>query len=130
MNTITVPEFERMRVTAAESFFDACKLGSATAANWGDDPGVDTFSYANEIACGFKYEPKGEIKDGSHAPLFDAVLRLPVDTDVTNVDRVQMTGRHGEALDPVEYYAVEGKPSRGPSALVLNLKLITGASAL
>lgn len=132
MNTLSTTELSRMRSTAAETFFDACKLGTATASGFGSDPGDSTYSYANEIDCGFWPSPKqqsGEAGEGVQAPMFDALLRLPVDTDITNIDRVQMTARHGEALSPVEYYAIEGKPSLGPSAIVLKLKLIVGVSA-
>lgn len=132
MNTLSATEYSRMRSTCVATFFDSCKLGTATAAAFGSDPGASTYSYANDIACGFEPEISaaiGEGGDGIQAPLFDAKLRLPVDTDITNIDRVQMTARHGTALDPVEYYTIDGKPALGPSALVLKLKLITGVSA-
>ena len=132
MNTLSATEYSRMRSTCVATFFDSCKLGTATAAAFGSDPGASTYSYANDIDCGFQSDPKmrgAESADGTQAALIDAVLRLPVDTDITNIDRVQMTARHGTALDPVEYYTIDGKPALGPSALVLKLKLITGVSA-
>lgn len=129
MNALTATELAGFQSTAEGSFFDSCKLGTATAASFGSDPGSASYSYGDEIACGFAYGGQNEVKDGSQAPIYDATLRLPIDTTIANIDRVQVTQRHGVAITP-EYYTIEGKPSRGPSAIVLNLKLITGVSAL
>jgi hypothetical protein len=69
--------------------------------------------------------------DGTEVVLTDAVLRLPIDSVVTNVDRVQVTHRYGEMLLTPWTFAVIGMPRRGPSGLLLNLRLVTfGAGAV
>ena len=130
MNALSTTEYTRMRSTAAETFFDTCRIGTATAHVYGSADTNDVApTYSDGIACGFRPAPVGEAIDGSDAPDFDAVLRLPLDTDVTNVDRVEVTHRHGEALADAQIFTVTGEPARGPSALVLKLKLVTGESS-
>lgn len=130
MNSLSAKDLACMQAYAESSFFDSCKLGTTTPASFGDDPGVITVSYANEILCGFKSGASREVKDGTQTPLYDALLRLPVGTVVSNIDRVCITKRFGVALTSEEYFSIEGAPAKGPSALVLRLKLITGDTAL
>lgn len=108
---------------------DACKLGTvAPKIGWGQpDSGNHAPAWGADIACGFRPANRGEILDGSQAPVYDARLRLSLSVDVSNIDRVRMTKRHGETITE-EDYSIEGLPERGPSAQVLTLKRITGNS--
>ena len=129
-----VIDYAGLRTTAESTFLDTCRIGTTPTAasdmwNLANTVPADPL-YADAISCGFKPTNAGEVRDGSQAPLHDATLRLPVDTDIKTVDYIELTHRHGTALDPLEYYAVIGKPELGPSALVLRLKFITGNSAL
>lgn len=124
-------DYTRLKSTAESSFFDTCKIGTITADTWGGaDTNADAATYGSAVACGFAYAPKGEADNGSAAADFDAVLRLPVGTTVASKDRIQMTHRCNVALDAAEYYEVVGKPALGQSALVLEIKLLTGNSTL
>jgi len=125
--TCTLP-YDCMRATAASTFFDECELGAVPVHTWGSaDTGEQVPVFGDAVACGFQPMNKGEVRDGSQAPMYDARLRLTLDNDVSNIDRVRITVRHGEAITP-ELYSVEGLPERGPSAQVLTLKRITGES--
>jgi hypothetical protein len=116
-----------MRATAESTFLDHCELGAMPAHVWGSaDTNNGAPVFGNAIACGFQPMPAGEVSDGSQVPMYDAVLRLPYNTDVTNLDRVKITHRHGAALATPEYFTVYGHPALGPSALVLKLKHYTG----
>jgi hypothetical protein len=58
----------------------------------------------------------------AEAHVFDAQLRLPIDTEISNVDRVNITHRFGVMLEtPIEYELL-GEAMRGPSGLVVNLR--------
>jgi hypothetical protein len=120
--------YDCMRATAEATFFDTCRIGAVPVHTWGGpDTGQSVPVFGDALACGFQPMNKGEVQDGSQAPNFDAKLRLSLDIDVSRVDRVELTARHGSAIEP-QLYSVEGDPERGPSAQVLNLKRITGKS--
>lgn len=123
--------YAKLRDTAESTFFDTCRLGTTPAFEYGAlDTNDSEPTYGDGIPCGFKPAGHGEVLDGSAAPIFMATLRLPVGVSIGSADRVEITHRHGDALDPTQVYAVEGAPARGPSATVLQLKLITGNSTL
>lgn len=125
--TCTLP-YDCMRATAESTMLDACQLGVVATGGWGQpDTGNHAPAWGSEIACGFQPANRGEVKDGSQAPNYDARLRLPLTVDANRIDRVRMTKRHGEAINE-EDYSIEGQPERGPSAQVLTLKRITGNS--
>lgn len=126
--TCLTPDFASLRVVAESTFFDACEIGTVAAHTWGSaDTTAGTVTFGDAMACGFNPANRGETKDGSQAPDLDATLRLPIGTVVDNVSRVRITERNGEAIT-AELYSVEGLPQRGPTALVLGLKRITGNS--
>ena len=129
MNAFSPCELSGMREAAAASFLDACQLGAPSGGDWGNDPGARAYGWGAEMACGFQPSPGGEAGDGSQAPLADALLRLPLGTQVTGLDRVRITQRHGEALAEPDEYTIEGKPDQGVSALVLRLKIVAGTTA-
>ena len=126
---LTAGEIADMRETAESSFMDACRIGAPSTPAWGSDPGGLTYTYGAAEPCGFDPTPAGEVEDGTQTPLVDAKLRLPIGTVISELYRVSITARHGTAVT-AETYVVEGAPRRGPSALVCDLKRITGASAL
>jgi hypothetical protein len=127
MDAFSTADYACMQATAEASFFDTCQLAAMSAHSWGSaDTGPGTATWGAAQPCGYSPAPVGETKDGAQVPIFDAVLRLPFDTDVTGIQRVRITHRHGVALAAAEEYTVTGKPARGPSALLLELKLVTG----
>jgi hypothetical protein len=126
MNAI---DFDYMRETAALTFFDTCRLGAVPEFEYGSlDSVPEDPLYSDGQPCGFEPGRRGEVEDGSQAPIYDAILRLPVTASVASIDRVELTHRHGTALASPQIYAVVGAPELGPSANVLTLKLITGES--
>jgi hypothetical protein len=126
--TCLVPDFACLRAVAESTFFDTCEIGAVAAHTWGSaDTTAGDPDFGDPTPCGFQPVNKGELGDGSQAPDLDGTLRLAIGTDITNIDRVKLTARNGEAITP-ELYSVQGLPERGPTALVLNLKRITGNS--
>ena len=125
---MTTLPYSCLQATAESTFFDECELGAIVVGGWGEaDTGAGTPVFDDAIPCGFQPMNKGESRDGAQVPFMDAKLRLPVGTDITNIDRVRLTSRHGTAITP-QLYTIEGPPELGPSAMVLNLKLVTGNS--
>ena len=130
MTPVSDAELACMANTAEGTFFDRCKFGIATPPDFGEDPGDISYAWSDEVACGFKPGIQWEVKDGTQAPMYDALLRVSLDQGVDYIDRVEITKRYGVALVTPEFYTIEGSPARGVSAKVLKLKLIAGVSAL
>jgi hypothetical protein len=104
---------------------DTCILLAYSAAQ--DDYGnaSPTWTAGNPIACGLDPTAQSEVMQGTQVVVSDAELRLPIDTVVSNLDRVEITHRHGEELDTHQFVEVIGDPERGASGLVLKLRFAT-----
>lgn len=53
--------------------------------------------------------------------VYDARLRLPIDTEISNVDHVIITHRFGVEVDGMRFEFI-GDPRRGPSGLLADLR--------
>jgi len=126
MKAFDFGELDGMRDTQESAMMDICLLGQRVVLST-DDYGMPVagFSWSSPIECGLNPTKHIEVMDGTEVILTDAVLRLPVGTDVTHVDRVQITHRYGEALVMPWVFACIGMPRLGPSGLLLNLRLVT-----
>ncbi len=121
-------ELESMRDAAVHCMLDKCQLGTPTLEGSGDPTAV-TWTWSNDVECGFDASASREVADGSQASMTDAVLRLPLNVTVRSDMRVRMTYRSGLPVLP-EYYAVLGEPRRGLSAQQVYLRRLTGESVL
>ena len=120
-------DYAAIRSAAESTFRDKCKIGTATRAS-GYEPNALTWTYGSEIACGFDAAKSTEVSDGSAATMTDAVCRIGLSNTITGHNRIQVTERN--TTDVTEYYAIIGEPRRGLSCWVLNLKRLTGNSAI
>lgn len=84
---------------------------------------VEQWVSAGNSACGVENRQSDETTN-AEAEMFDAILRLPIDTDITRVDRVIVTHRFGELLDEAEAYELQGEVQRGPSGLQVKVKRV------
>jgi hypothetical protein len=127
MKVLSETELSRMQAHAEESMWDACYLLAYAAGNI-DDYGKPTPGWTAgwEIACGYSGKSR-EVMVDAQVVLTDGVLRLPIDTVVDARDRLQLIKRHGEDVTPLTF-EILGTPARGPSGLVVNLKLVTDGS--
>lgn len=96
-------------------------------------PVKTTYASGPEIWCGFRQGGQAsagtsEVMEGTEVVTADAVLRLPIDTVITSIDRVAVTKRANVPV-PLQAYGVLGQPARGPTALVVELELVTDGSA-
>jgi len=115
-----------MQTEQATSSNDTCKVlaySSSTDAYGNPSP---TYTAGSAIACGVKYIKPGEVQGTGEVPVIHARVRLPLDTTITEEDRVQVTKRYGTAIT-AQTFDVVGPVERGPSALVVNLRLADDA---
>lgn len=125
MRSLSEEELAAMQATAEGSFFDECYILRRTTE--ADDFGQPIVTWTPEddpIECGF--EPGAPLtRIGSVVAVteIDAVLRVPIDTDLDLDDRVRLSKRHGVTVT-AEDFRVFSKPRRGPSALIMDLKRV------
>jgi hypothetical protein len=119
-----------MQDHAEESMWDACQVLEYNGYLTDDygHPAPDWFLRWPAIVCGYDPSARKEVMDKTQVVLTDAVVRLPIDTTLDNRDRIKVTERHGVTLTAPPTYEIIGEPERGPSALVLALRLVTDGS--
>ena len=123
MRNFTSTELERMQGTQEEGMMDICDLLEHVETDRKDEYGkpVEQWVARSGLACGLDLRSSGEVRN-AEADLWDVRLRLPIDTEVSRVDRVVITHRFGALLGEPMLFQVEGEALRGPSGLVLKLK--------
>lgn len=126
---VTIGDIVRLKAEAQGMFRDKCKVGVATFSDV-HDPTSLAWSYGAELSCGFDASQSDETVDGAEATITDAVIRVPVGTSVNADDRIKITVRNFATLGTPEIYAVVGAPRLGMTALLCNVKRVTGESFL
>jgi hypothetical protein len=127
-------ELATFQGTQESAMHDTCVILTATVTTdrYGK-PVKTTYAAGPEIPCGFRQGGQAgagtnEVMAETEVVTADAVLRLAVDTVITSRDRVVVTHRYGVAV-PLQAYGVLGQPARGPSALLVELELVTDGSS-
>lgn len=128
MKALAEREVNAMQSAADESMNDMCEIGVWTP-NGTDERGqpLGSFVYGAATRCGFnatgtKSVPGTKsVQDGSQTVVSDAILRLPVDVAVRNLDHVKITQRFGTVLAVQPEYRIIGEAREGVSAKVLFL---------
>lgn len=77
-----------------------------------------------ELDCGFDPSARPEAMDGAEVVMADAVMRLPMGTELDHRDRLRVTERFGVLVEEPEVFEVIGVAERGPSGLVLRLRRV------
>lgn len=126
MNAFSTTELERMQGVQEGAMQDTCIILQYAAGSGDYGYGQPTYTTGATVACGLNHKAR-EVMQDTQVVLTDAVLRLPIDTAVDNLDRVKVTKRYGMAITP-ETYEILGQPDRGPSGLVLNLRRVSDGS--
>jgi hypothetical protein len=122
-------ELASMRTTQDSAMQDVCRIGEYREVldaygNPDTNAPSSLWVYGDEVACGLEMVRPRETQESGDVPLVDARLRLALDTAIDEVDRIRMEQRYGEAMDPAEVYEVAGPPRRGPSGLVVEMRLL------
>jgi len=126
-------ELPPLQTTQESAMQDQCIIlvATITTDRYGK-PVKTTYASGPEIPCGFRQGGQAgagtdEVMEGTEVVTADAVVRLPIATVITSIDRVVVTTRASVAV-PLQAYGVLGQPARGPTALVVELELITDGS--
>lgn len=129
MRAFTSTELSRMRSTQESAMQDVCRIGAYRGSTDGygnpDTSSPETlWTYGEEQVCGLEHARPRETQASGDVPLIDARLRLPIDTTIDERDRIRIEQRYGEALSGAQVFEIVGPVKRGPSGLVLGLRLI------
>ena len=123
MSTLSTVELTQMRADQANHYNDTCVIQTLSTARDTTGAVLPTYTDGSAISCGF--EPTGGTERkaaGGTAVITDATVRLPIGTTVTAKDRVKITKRHGTSITAL-VFGVAGEPQRGPSGLVVELRM-------
>ena len=123
-------DLDGMAATQAAGMLDECEL-LQRADGAADAYGIPqpTYTVVERTPCGLSHSQVGAEVSGSgrrdtQVPIDLRRLRLPVTAQIDHVDRIRMTRRFGFAITPV-LYEVVGDPQRGPSGLLLQVRMVT-----
>lgn len=122
----TTVEITEMRNTQIDYMMDECKreVYSASEDSYNDTNKTWTVEATGRV-CGLEMKSGNEIdKTTMTLVQYDAILRLPVNTNIDVKDKVLITKRHGENVTNIEYMVVS-PPQRGVSAVRVLLKKVS-----
>jgi len=127
MRTFTTTEIDRLQNAQEAAMQDLCVrlVYSADADDYGNPAPTYSTGANVALACGLEHVSPAEVQSTGAVPVIDARLRLPVDTVLDERDRIRVTYRYGEAMTSPQDFEIIGPVRRGPSGLVLDLKLVT-----
>ena len=90
---------------------------------------IRTWADGEPIACGFDPTGGREVTRSDATVVFtDAVVRLPLETEIDPAFRIKVLTRFGVVVEAV-VYGIAGDIQRGPSGLVLNLQKVVPSGA-
>ncbi|HUW11281.1 MAG TPA: hypothetical protein VM537_16240 [Anaerolineae bacterium] len=114
-----------MRATQEGAMQDECEILEYSSVSDGYGNPRPRYTAIATLSCGFQHVRPREVLDTGELAMIDATLRLPIDTVIGTHDRVRVTKRYREALATAEVYEIVGPKQRGPSGLVLSLRMAT-----
>ena len=121
MTALSTSELADMQEAQEGHMMDTCILVQVIDSDDVDSMGHPlTGDVETESECGLDQTASKEWLN-AEARVYDAKIRLPIDTDISNVDHLRITKRFGVAVDELRYEFL-GDPMRGPSGLVSNLR--------
>ena len=135
MRHFTSTELTRMRSTQDGAMQDVCRVGAYTSVDDAYNLPSVTYTYGDEVTCGLELDPpgfsrSGELQASGEVPVIDARLRLPLATTIDPRDRIRIEQRYNEDLTTAQVFEIEGPVKRGPSGLVLDLRIVDDGSGL
>ena len=130
MRHFTPTELTRMRSTQDGAMQDVCRVGAYQSADDGYNLPGATYVYGVEVVCGLELVRPTEEMASGEVPVINAHLRLPLATAIDERDRIRVEQRYNEALATPQVFEIEGPVERGPSGVVLQLRLVDDGSGL
>ena len=130
MRHFTSAELTRMRSTQDGAMQDTCRVGSYQATDDAYNLPSVTYVYGETVTCGLELVTPAEEHASGEVPVINARLRLPIGTSIDERDRIRIEQRYNESLTTPQVFEIQGPVKRGPSGLVLDLRLVDDGSAL
>lgn len=119
-----------MRSTQDRAMQDVCRVGTYQSVDDAYNLPDPTYVYGDEVTCGLELvQPTEEMASGE-VPVINAHLRLPLATVIDERNRIRVEQRYNEALTTPQVFEIEGPVKRGPSGLMLELRLVDDGSGL
>ncbi len=128
--SFSADELQGMREEQTGHMLDQCQIlvyaeGTRNEFNEDDAP---TYTAGASLACGLEMvsdmrTSARRFNEEMTVIQYDAVLRLPLHTPVTEKDHIRMISRFGEAIDPLDY-EIMSPIVRGPSGVRLMLRKV------
>ena len=122
----TACDLKNMRDAQYEHMQDMCSILAYTAgtANEYNEQDAPTYPVQSVIACGLEMKSGSEKWQADMTPInYDATLRLPIGTQITELDRVEITSRYAEFPDALTFEIVS-PIQRGASGIRLLLRKV------
>jgi hypothetical protein len=124
----TPGKLARMQAEQVSSLQDTCRIWRRAGA-----PGVDGYPESEYFpdpditVCGLEIASARNLHSGDYtAPTWEARVRLPLDTLIGPLDRVEILTRYGVAVANETVFECSGGALPGPTGIVVNLTRITG----
>jgi len=126
---LTADELALMQSCQVAYMHDTCQILTYTVGS--DDYGLNNPTYiaGTAVECGLELISgrQREQLGAAFVPVIDAHLRLSLTMVglIDPKDRIRVTHRYSVALTTPQTFEIVGQPKRGPSGLVLDLKIVT-----
>lgn len=127
MKNFTNDQLASMQAKQKEMMQDTCRI-QTYADGVTNEYGKPTPKWTEreiDIPCGVSFSNRQWESQGTEESLIERVIRLPMDTIISQKDRVRVTHRFGVALTSPEVYEVLGEAIRGASGLRVNVRRVT-----
>jgi len=124
MRAFTTDELDRLQSTQESAMQDTCAIQTYSSMKDGYGNPKPVYQDAYESECGLEHLDPAEVQATGQVPIIDAKLRLPLDTELDERDRIKITHRFGVELATPQMFEIDGPPEWGPSGLVLSLKAV------
>lgn len=116
-----------MQVTYDASMPDTCRIIDNVPGAV-DEYGNPTMTWtwrSVDVACGLDMRNSYEVLASTQVLVYDARLRLPHDTVVSNLCRIAVWKRYGVMLDTSLIFEAIGPPRQGAAGVQIDLKTVT-----
>ena len=124
--SFTEDDLQRMRETQTGHMLDQCVIMQYTPGTRNEYNEDDAFTYVDSapLECGLNMNP-GTRTFGEEMTVirYDAILRLPLHTPITELNKIRIISRYGEYHNGVEWEIIT-PIDRGPSGIRVYLRKI------
>jgi hypothetical protein len=131
VRALTTDELSRMQTTQESAMMDTCIILRCTD-GCADEYGMPITAWVEGAAIVCGYDGRRHVEAGipagtpaTQVALTDGRVRLPIETDISNLDRIELTHRFGVLLPEPALFEISGDPRRGPSGLLVDVRRVT-----